>query len=75
MFNVDFIIFGQGLAGTSLAHSLDFKNKSYVIIDNCSTETSSFAAAGIYHPISFKRLLLAWKSNLLIPFAENFYKK
>ncbi len=75
MFKVDFIIFGQGLAGTSLAHSLDFKNKSYVIIDNCSTETSSFAAAGIYHPISFKRLLLAWKSNLLIPFAEDFYKK
>ena len=75
MFKVDFIIFGQGLAGTSLAHSLDFKNKSYIIIDNCSLETSSFAAAGIYHPISFKRLLLSWKSNLLIPFAENFYKK
>ena len=75
MLKVDFIIFGQGLAGTSLAHSLDLKGKSYVIIDNCSKETSSFAAAGICHPISFKRLLLSWKSNLLIPYAEDFYSK
>ena len=72
---VDFIIFGQGLAGTSLAHSLDLKGRSYTIVDNCSKETSSFAAAGIYHPISFKRLLLSWKSDLLIPYAEDFYSK
>ena len=75
MQQVDFIIFGQGLAGTGLAHTLDLKGKSYVIIDNCSEETSSFAAAGISHPISFKRLLLSWKSNLLIPYAEEFYSK
>ena len=71
---VDFIIVGQGLAGTTFAHTIEQTNSSYLIIDNCDKHTSSFAAAGIFHPFSFKRLLLSWKSDIFIPFAFQFYQ-
>ena len=73
MKKVDFIIVGQGLAGTTLAHSIEKKSGSFVIIDNCTKTTSSFAAAGIFHPFSFKRLLLSWKASIFLPTAISFY--
>lgn len=70
---VDFIIVGQGLAGTVLALSLLEKSKSFIIIDNNSTSASSFSAAGISHPLSFKRLILSWNAEKLIPYGRDFY--
>ncbi|MFL2570499.1 MAG: NAD(P)/FAD-dependent oxidoreductase [Parvicellaceae bacterium] len=75
MQRVDFLVIGQGLAGTTFAHAVEKAGKSLLIIDNCSEKSSSFAAAGIINPISFKRLILSWKAELLIPFAKEFYKK
>jgi len=70
---VDFIIVGQGLAGTALALNLLEKSKSFIIIDNNSTSASSFSAAGISHPLSFKRLILSWNAEKLIPYGREFY--
>ena len=75
MCKVDFIIVGQGLAGTVLALTLSNHSKSFVIIDNNSPTASSFAAAGISHPISFKRLILSWQAEKLIPFSKKFYQE
>ena len=60
MKKVDFIIVGQGIAGTTIAHSIEKKGASYIIVDNYSNKSSSFAAAGVFHPFSFKRLVLSW---------------
>ena len=71
---VDFIIVGQGLAGTTLAITLMNKSKSFIIIDDGSNKGSSFSAAGVAHPISFKRLILSWNAEKLIPYSKKFYK-
>ena len=75
MQRVDFLVIGQGLAGTTFAHAVEKAGKSLLVVDNYSENSSSFAAAGIINPISFKRLILSWKAELLIPFASEFYKK
>ena len=71
--NVDCVIIGQGLAGSVLALTLQKNNLSYVIIDDNNDYTSSKAAAGIMHPLSFKRLILSWDAHEFIPFSQSFY--
>ena len=61
----DFIIVGQGLAGTLLAHDLIDLDKSVVIIDTHLKASASRVAAGLINPISMKRCIPAMPSNYL----------
>ena len=54
----DFIIVGQGLAGTLLAHDLIELEKSVIIIDTHLKASSSRVAAG---PVSYTHLTLPTK--------------
>ena len=69
----DFLLIGQGLAGSTLADLLMQNGYSVLVIDRNETGTSSKIAAGIINPIVFKRLTLSWKVNTLLPFAKNYY--
>jgi glycine oxidase len=62
---IDFIIVGQGLAGTLLAHDLIDLDKSVVIIDTHLKASASRVAAGLINPISMKRCIPAMPSNYL----------
>jgi glycine oxidase len=73
MKQVDYLIVGQGLAGTILAHTLLKKEKSVVIIDNTALSKASRVAAGLYNPVVFKRLVKSWMADDLIPFMNEFY--
>ncbi|MES2835928.1 MAG: FAD-dependent oxidoreductase [Bacteroidota bacterium] len=70
---VDFIVVGQGIAGTLLTYFLQKNNQTVLVIDEEKEYTSSKVAAGIYNPIVFKRLVKSWRADELIPFLENFY--
>lgn len=61
----DFIIVGQGLAGTLLAHDLIDANKSVMIIDFNLKASASRVAAGLINPISMKRCIPAIPSFYL----------
>ena len=52
--NVDFIIVGQGIAGTCFAFELLKQNKTFVIIDHYTPNTSSRVALGVYNPLVLK---------------------
>lgn len=56
--DADYIIVGQGLAGTLLAYNLIKKNRSVVLIDDHYRTSSSAMCAGIINPITGKRLIL-----------------
>ncbi len=71
----DYLIVGQGLAGTLLAHFLLAKNKSVVLIDEYRSSTSSRVAAGLFHPITGRRLVKSWMVETLYDFASEFYVK
>jgi glycine/D-amino acid oxidase-like deaminating enzyme len=71
--NLDYIIVGQGIAGTVLAHTLMNKGRSVLVIDDPSLSKASKVAAGLYNPVVFKRLVKSWMADELIPFMDRFY--
>ncbi len=70
----DFLIVGQGLAGTVLAYLLTKAGKRVMVVDNAHKQAASKIAAGLYNPVVFRRLGKTWKADALIPFAEQFYQ-
>lgn len=71
--SVNYIIIGQGLAGTILAHTLLKQNRSVLIIDEPRISSASHIAAGLYNPLVFKRLVKSWRADDLIPCMDAFY--
>ena len=57
----DYIIVGQGLAGTVLAFQLRLQGKSVFVIDKHRDQTSSKISTGAYNPMVLKRLTPCWK--------------
>lgn len=70
---VDYIIVGQGLAGSILALTLLNQGKFVVVIDNARPNTASKIAAGLFNPVVFKRLVKSWLSDDLLPYMDSFY--
>tara|TARA_B100000683_G_scaffold146023_1_gene141556 strand:+ start:144 stop:1220 length:1077 start_codon:yes stop_codon:yes gene_type:complete len=70
----DFLIVGQGISGTVLGLLLKQYNKSFLIIDKNDLITSSKVAAGLMHPMSFKRCVLNWEGDRFYDYSCQFYK-
>jgi glycine/D-amino acid oxidase-like deaminating enzyme len=68
-----YIVVGQGLAGSALAYELLKQGHTVTVIDKDSGAGSSRVAAGIYHPLVFKRTTLTWKYEMLFDFLETYY--
>ena len=69
----DFLIVGQGLAGSILANKLLNLSKSVAVIDNAHEGSASKVAAGIINPITGHRLNLSDGFETFFPSAERFY--
>lgn len=74
MDKVDYIIVGQGLAGTLLAHELLEANKSVVLIDKPLPAMASKVAAGLFNPVAIKRCIRSWNADTFLPFAIERYR-
>ena len=70
----DFLIMGQGLAGSLLAWELTQKNQSIIIVDNDKVNASKIAA-GIINPITGKRLVKTEGTDEFLAFAKKYYQK
>lgn len=70
----DFIIVGQGIAGTLLAHFLIDAGKSVFIIDNNHKGAASKVAAGIVNPVTGKNFVRSWRVNEFLPVAKSVYE-
>lgn len=66
-------IIGQGLVGSILAHILHKKNIDFTIYD-AGLLSSSQVAAGIFNPITGKRMVKTWMADDVFPFLLTFYK-
>lgn len=71
--NVDFLIVGQGVAGSVLAWTLDQRGCSVILADDPSLPSASSVAAGIVNPLTGRKLVHTWKANELFPFLHQFY--
>ena len=69
----DYLIVGQGIAGSILAWTLEQRGQRVLIVNDCTTPSSSKVAAGIFNPLTGRKLVLTWKANDILPFAQRFY--
>ena len=70
----DYIIVGQGLAGTCLAHSLRSRQKSVLVFNDPNQPSASKVAGGLFNPITGRNMVLTWMAHELFPFLHKFYK-
>jgi len=71
----DYIIVGFGLAGSTLATHLHWNNKKTLIIDTPRKNISSQVAAGLYNPITGRKMVKTWMADDLFPYLEDYYEK
>lgn len=69
----NYAIIGQGLAGSVLAYFLLKEGQNIQIFDSPDIPSSSKVAAGIYNPVTGKRLVKTWLADKIFPFLEDFY--
>lgn len=62
----DYIIVGQGIAGTLLALNLMKLGKSVMLIDSGSPSTASKISSGVINPITGRKYVLSWKFEELL---------
>lgn len=72
---VETLIVGQGIAGTTLGLQMEEHGKEYVIIDNNLDKSSSLVAAGLYNPVVFRKPSLSFNAHSVIPYLKSFYEK
>lgn len=73
--HVDYIIVGQGIAGSLLWFELKSIGKSAVVIDSGMGSTSSGVAAGIINPITGRQMKVTWRAEELLQFAFQYYNE
>lgn len=72
-FDYEYLIIGQGIGGTSVAWHLHDLEKSFQIVGDSSMPSSSRVAAGIFNPLTGKKLVKTWLADDLFPYARAFY--
>lgn len=72
---VDFLLIGQGLAGTALSYRIWENNLSFIVLDTPERNNSSRIAAGLYNPVTGKKMVRTWLADQLFPEIEPFYEK
>jgi glycine/D-amino acid oxidase-like deaminating enzyme len=69
----DYIIIGQGIAGSLLSWFLIQQGQKICVIDSLSTSSASHIASGITNPITGRKFVKTWLADELLPFAHSTY--
>ncbi len=69
----DIAIIGQGIAGSFMAYHCIKHHIPFVVIDDFKENSSSRVAAGLFNPISFKRISKVQRADEYFTFLHTFY--
>jgi glycine oxidase len=69
---IDYIIIGSGLAGISFSEMALNDNKTIMVLDN-NSQNSSKIAGGLYNPVILKRFSEVWKAQEQLLLMNDFY--
>jgi glycine/D-amino acid oxidase-like deaminating enzyme len=72
---VDFLIIGQGIAGTVLSYTLMQAGQSVLVMDEYKANSASRVAAGVVNPVSGRRFTVAWAYDEIYPVAVKVYRE
>jgi glycine/D-amino acid oxidase-like deaminating enzyme len=73
--NIDFLIIGQGIAGTVLSYTLLQAGQSVLVMDEYKPNSASRIAAGVINPVSGRRFTVAWQYDAIYPVAVDTYRQ
>jgi len=71
----DFLIIGQGIAGSLLAYTAQKKGYKVCVIDKYNPNAASNVASGVVNPITGRKMLKTWRADELIPYSIHTYKQ
>lgn len=69
----DYLIIGQGIAGSVLALTLHNQGRKVVVMSKDHLSSSSAVAAGVYNPFNFRRSIPTWEARTACAMAQSFY--
>ena len=72
---IDFLIIGQGLAGSAMGYRLIQEGKKVILIDQPERNQSSRVAAGLFNPVTGRKMVKTWKGEVLFPEIIPFYQE
>jgi glycine oxidase len=72
---VDFLLVGQGIAGSLLSYRLIKAGHTVHVIDQPGNNNCSRVAAGIYNPVTGRNLVKTWLADEMFPEIEAFYRE
>lgn len=72
-FTHDVLLVGHGIAGAVLASTLNARGYRVHVFDRERAGSASRVAAGVVNPIAFRRDVLTWRANEILPVANEFY--
>lgn len=70
----DYIIVGQGLAGSAVAYQLLERKYRILVIDDPAANNSSRVAAGLFNPVTGKKMVKTWLADQIFPYLHEFYR-
>lgn len=71
----NYLIIGQGIAGSTLALQLLQNGKTVMVLDDHYPKSSSRVAAGLFNPVTGKQFTKTWKADVLFPELFTFYQQ
>ena len=71
---LDYIVVGLGLSGVAISEELENRNRSFIVYED-NSQNSSYVAGGIFNPVILKRFTTAWKAAEQIKMAIPFYEQ
>jgi len=71
--DLDLLIIGQGLAGSAVAIRALARNYRILVIDEPSQNISSAVAAGLFNPVTGRKMVKTWLADELFPALHEFY--
>lgn len=72
---VDYILVGQGLAGSILANHLINAGCSVMVFDDPLLSNSSKIAGGLYNPVTGRKMVKTWNADNLFGYLTDYYPK
>ena len=73
--DIDYIIAGQGLAGSCMALQLLERGKKILVVDRIRENSATRVAAGLFNPITGKNLAKTWLADELFSCLHTFYPR
>jgi glycine oxidase len=71
----DYIVVGQGLAGSCVALQLLNRGKRILVVDRQRENSATNVAAGLFNPITGRHMTKTWIADLLFPYLHEFYRR